>query len=189
MDSKTLFRAFLSLVLLFVATTFMKAVELMEHHEMHVVAKERIGNIDLEAMKSISTEPLEHEKMFINTLKDCIPSVEQVSNENKGKKECKTFIPEGSKERIAVMAPPGKMDVSLLKFIRIVLMKGKKGNDGEFAATQVEVIPTTNMVSIVYQESCTSFKLVSATKETILSRDPWRMTSGKKFIATETNYY
>ena len=37
---------------------------------------------------------------------------------------------------------------SLLKFIRIVLSKGRKGRDGEIAATQVEVIPTTNMVSI-----------------------------------------
>ena len=146
------------MILLCLGVTFMKAVELMGHHETHVVAKESIGNVPINnAMKSIGTEPLEHEIMFIDTLKDCMPTIkfdEDVDEEEKRKngghqKECKTWVPEpeGSKERIAVLAPPGKMTANLLKFIRIVLMKGKKGNDGEIAATQVEVIPDTHMVS------------------------------------------
>lgn len=133
------------MVFLCVVTTFMKGAELMEHHEIHVMAKESIGNIAVNDMKSINAEPLEHENLFTHTLKDCMPSIEQGLDKKK-KKECKTFVPEGSKERVAVLAPPGKMDASLLKFINIVLSKAKK--EGEFASTQVEVIPVTNMVSI-----------------------------------------
>ena len=136
---KVLFSGFAFLILLCLSITFMKAIELMDNHETHVVAKESIGNVPMNAMKSIGTEPLEHEIMFIDTLKDCMPSI--------NKDKCKTFVPEGSNERIAVLAPPGKMTESLLKFIRIVLRKGKKGKDGEIAATQVDVIPGTHMVS------------------------------------------
>lgn len=42
------------------------------------------------------------------------------------------------------------MTTSLLKFIRIVLMKGRKEKDGDFAATQVDVIPTTHMAPYGY---------------------------------------
>jgi hypothetical protein len=128
----------------------MKATELINQHESQMEAKESIGNIPVKSMKSTAAEPLEHETMFTDTLKDCMPSIEEDgdNNKKKKKKECMTFIPEGSKERIAILTPPGKMNESLLKFIRIVLMKGNKGNGGEFAAAQVEVIPATNMVSI-----------------------------------------
>jgi len=150
MAFEALFRGIIILLFLCVAVNFMNATELINQHELHMVAKESIGNIAVKAMKSIVIEPLEHEKMFTETLKDCMPSIEEDGNNNKNKKECMTFIPEGSKERIAVLTPPGKMNESLLKFIRIMLMKGKKDNDGEFAAAQVEVIPTTNMVPYVY---------------------------------------
>lgn len=148
MAFKALFRGIIILLFLCVAVNLMNATELINQHELHMVAKESIGNIAVTAMKSIVIEPLEHEKMFTDRLKDCMPSIEEDGNNNKNKKECMTFIPEGSKERIAVLTPPGKMNESLLKFIRIMLMKGKKDNDSEFAAAQVEVIPTTNMVSV-----------------------------------------
>ena len=154
---KKIVLGFLSLVLLSVTITIMKFRELMNHHEVHVVAKDSIGNIPIKAMKSIGTEPLEHEIMFTDTLKDCMPNTEMYGNDSKRKKECKMFVPEGSKERIAILAPPGKMDASLLKFIRIVLMKGKKGFNGEIAATHVEVIPATNMVSIRILIYCNLF--------------------------------
>lgn len=147
-SSKKILWGFLSLVSLSMTMTIMKSRELMDHHVVHVVAKDSIGNIPIKAMKSIDPERLEHERMFTDTLKNCMPGTEQNGNENKTKKKCKTFVPEGSKERIAIMAPPGTMDASLLQFIRIVLMKGEKGD--EIAATQVEVIPATNMAPYGY---------------------------------------
>lgn len=135
--------------MVFLSLTFsiFLSIKLMDHHETHVVSKEKIGNIPIKSMKMIDPERLEHESMFTHTLKDCIPSTEAISNEKNKKKECKTFVPEGSKERIAVMAPPGKMDSNLLKLIQIVLRDGKRGQNGEVAAAQVEVIPISNIVS------------------------------------------
>lgn len=173
MAFNALFRGILFLLLLCVAVNFMKANELMNHHELHMAAKESIGNIAVGAMKSIDTEPLEHEKMFTDTLKDCMPSIGQDGNKKKKKKECMTFVPEGSKERIAILTPPGKMNASLLKFIRIVLTRGKKGNDGEFAAAQVEVIPTTNMVSIHLFHSFAAFMLVTVRQGAFPGQNEW----------------
>ena len=138
-----IFRGFLALILFTVSITIMKSFELTD-----VIAEDSIGNVPIEEMKALSPEPLEHEKMFTDTLKDCMPTAELNGSDNKRKKECKTFVPEGSKERIAIMAPPGKIDASLLKFIRVVLRRVKNGDDREFAATNVEVVPTTNMVSV-----------------------------------------
>jgi len=129
-------------------TSFVKLAELMEY-EQHDSLKESIGNIPFIATNSIGPDPLEHEAIFIDTLKDCIPSNEGRDG-GKNKKECKTFVPEGSKERIAVLAPPGKMTPNLLKFIRVVLMKGKKEGNGEFAATGVEIIPESHMAPYGY---------------------------------------
>ena len=142
--SNRLFGGFLFSIMFCMFTSFVKLAELMEQ-EQHNLAKESIGNIPFIAMNSVDSDPLEHEAIFIDTLKDCIPSNEGRDGE-KNKKECKTFVPEGSKERIAVLAPPGKMTPNLLKFIRAVLMKGKKGGNGEFAAAGVEIIPETHMV-------------------------------------------
>lgn len=121
-------------------------MELTDHLERHASSREKIGSVPITAM-SINPERLGHETMFTRTLKDCIPNAEATPNGKK--KECKTFVPEGSKERIAVMAPPGKMDSTLLKFIQTVLSKGENGQNGEIAATQVEVIPISNIVSAV----------------------------------------
>ena len=148
MPVKALFRVFLFLVLVCFAATFLKAFELMNRQEIQAVERESIGNIAVSSMKSIGIVPLEHESMFTNTLKKCIPTVGKDGQKRKNKKECKTFIPEGSKERIAILSPPGRMHKSLLEFLRILLMNSEKGSDGEIAATQVDVIPTTNMVSI-----------------------------------------
>ena len=138
-----IFRGFLALILFTVSITIMKSFELTD-----VIAEDSIGNVPIEEMKALSPEPLEHEKIFTDTLKDCMPTAELNGSDNKRKKECKTFVPEGSKERIAIMAPPGKIDASLVKFIRVVLRRVKNGDDREFASTNVEVVPTTNMVSV-----------------------------------------
>lgn len=126
-------------------TTFKKAFELMEHTENHVIAEDMIGNVPVDAMKSMNLEPLEHESMFIDTLKDCIPNTSDGENGKGEKKECMTFIPEGSKERIAVLAPPGEMTQNLAGFLHIVLKKGRRGKGG--ADSEMEIVPSTHMVS------------------------------------------
>ena len=128
---------------------------------MEMVRKESIGNIAIKEMTGVGVEPLEHEAMFIDTLKDCMPGTET--------KECKTFIPNGSKERIAVLTPPGKMAMRLLKFINIVLMEGKKSKDGDFASRQVDVIPTTHMVSIYNIVSFVSLIFVTVRQGAIVN--------------------
>ena len=148
--SSTLLLGFVLLILLCMISIIMQSIHLMEHHDVHVTSEESIGNIPIDAMVSIGTEPLEHEKMFEDTLKDCMPFVFEDGDRKKNKKECKTFVPEGSKERIGVLAPPGKMTSALVKFINIVLAKAKKEGGDEIAATGAEVISTTHMAPYGY---------------------------------------
>ena len=141
------------LIILCLGVSFKKTFELMGHHETHI-AQEAIHH---EAMggQSISVDPLEHEIMYIDTIKDCIPGNGNDNNkkEKKNKKDkCGTFIPneESGIERVAFLAPPGKTTKMLLKFINIVLMKGmKEGKDGKnvSAKTVIEILSDTHMVS------------------------------------------
>ena len=61
---------------------------------------------------SISLERLPHESMFEATLKSCLPQ------ENK---KCKTFIPEKSGQRIALLAPPGRLSLALEQLVQFVI--------------------------------------------------------------------
>ena len=140
------------LIILCLGVSFKKTFELMGHHETHI-AQEAIHH---EAMggQSISVDPLEHEIMYIDTIKDCIPGNGNDSNKKKKNKKdkCGTFIPneESGIERVAFLAPPGKTTKMLLKFINIVLMKGmKEGKDGKnvSAKTVIEILSDTHMVS------------------------------------------
>ena len=140
------------LIILCLGVSFKKTFELMGHHETHI-AQEAIHH---EAMggQSISVDPLEHEIMYIDTIKDCIPGNGNDNNKKKKNKKdkCGTFIPneESGIERVAFLAPPGKTTKMLLKFINIVLMKGmKEGKDGKnvSAKTVIEILSDTHMVS------------------------------------------
>ena len=146
------------LIILCLGVSFKKTFELMGHHETHI-AQEAIHH---EAMggQSISVDPLEHEIMYIDTIKDCIPGNGNDNDEKKKKKKkkkkdkCGTFIPneESGIERVAFLAPPGKTTKMLLKFINIVLMKGmKEGKDGKnvSAKTVIEILSDTHMVSLL----------------------------------------
>jgi hypothetical protein len=82
---------------------------------------------------------VQHEEMFIKTLKSCLPS-------EKGDK-CKTFVAE-STERIAILAPPGQTTTQLLKLIRSVVAKGQKEKGS--TTQQLEIIPTTHMAPYGY---------------------------------------
>mmetsp|Transcript_33463 Transcript_33463/g.78917 ORF Transcript_33463/g.78917 Transcript_33463/m.78917 type:complete len:399 (-) Transcript_33463:1006-2202(-) len=166
-----LFGVFFCSVLICMVTTFMKAIELMEHHENHVRSEDSIGNIPINAMVSISAERLQHEDMFVNTLKECIPTTDETEDggkKKKKKKECKTFVPEGSKERIAVLAPPGKMSPSLSKFVRFVLAKGKKAGSDKVAMEGIEIVPNTHMAPYGYGKTHGYTRIVRVVPQPLL---------------------
>eukprot|EP00536_Pseudo-nitzschia_multiseries_P005933 jgi/Psemu1/191940/e_gw1.121.5.1 len=165
---KLLFGGFFFLILICIATTFMKAIELMEQHENQLLLEEKIGNVPVNAMISVSTERLEHESMFDRTLKQCIPTSSESDGEGNKKKECKTFVPEGSKDRIAVLAPPGKMTTSLTKFIRTVLTKGKSAGSDNFAIDRVDIIPDTHMAPYGYGKTHGYTRIVRMVPEPLL---------------------
>eukprot|EP00537_Pseudo-nitzschia_pungens_P004896 CAMPEP_0172360308 /NCGR_PEP_ID=MMETSP1060-20121228/4360_1 /TAXON_ID=37318 /ORGANISM="Pseudo-nitzschia pungens, Strain cf. cingulata" /LENGTH=397 /DNA_ID=CAMNT_0013082267 /DNA_START=230 /DNA_END=1423 /DNA_ORIENTATION=- len=158
-------------VVICMVTTFMKAIELMEHHENHVLSEDSIGNIPINAMVSVSAERLQHEDMFVNTLKECIPTTDEAEDggkKKKKKKECKTFVPEGSKERIAVLAPPGKMSPSLSKFVRYVLAKGKKAGSEKVAMEGIEIVPNTHMAPYGYGKTHGYTRIVRVVPQPLL---------------------
>lgn len=163
------------LILFCLSVSFKKTFELMDHHETHI-AQEAIHH---EAMggQSISVDPLEHEIVFIDTIKDCIPGGNGNGNDNKKnknkKEKCGTFIPneESGIERVAVLAPPGTTTKMLLKFINIVLMKGMKtGKDGTnvSAKTLIEVLPVTNMAPYGYGKTHGYTRIISVLPQPLL---------------------
>ncbi len=81
----------------------------------------------------------QHEDMFTNTLKSCLPS-------EKGE-ACKTFVPEMT-ERIGILAPPGQTATALVNLIQSAVAHGKKGEGAK--TTKLEIIPTTHMAPYGY---------------------------------------
>lgn len=92
---------------------------------------------------SISTSPilfqdntLIHEGLFTSTLKECLP---------RKKKGCKTFVPEHSIPRIALLAPPGKLTDYFSSLVQTILSEAKT-SDG----FSLDWIPTSHMAPYGY---------------------------------------
>jgi hypothetical protein len=116
-----------------------KAFELMGHHDTHVA--QQAQDHPAMAVQAVGTEPLEHESMFIDTLRSCLP--------NEGETNCNTFVPgDGTSERIGILAPPGSTTKALLKLVSFLAKDGRKGDEGK--VTQLEVISTTHSAPYGY---------------------------------------
>lgn len=102
---------------------------------------------------------LQHEEMFTNTLKSCLPA-------QKGK-ACKTYMPE-STERIGIIAPPGSMTTSLLRLIEFVVAHSKKADGSKVTNTTFEIIPTTHMPPYGYGKTHGYTRLIRVVPEPLL---------------------
>lgn len=90
------------------------------------------------AEKTMDLLTLPDEAMFSKTLKQCLPA------ENR---KCKTYVPENSGHRIALLAPPGDMTKSFSKVVEHILNSAKhQTKDG----IDIEWIPTTHMAPYGY---------------------------------------
>jgi hypothetical protein len=88
--------------------------------------------------KKIKLLSLPDESMFSKTLKHCLP------RENK---KCKTYVPENSGQRIALLAPPGDLTRSFSNVVEYVLGAARsKTKEG----IEIEWIPTTHMAPYGY---------------------------------------
>jgi hypothetical protein len=88
--------------------------------------------------KMIELLSLPDESMFSKTLKQCLPT------ENK---KCKTYVPENSGQRIALLAPPGDLTRSFSNVVEHVLIAARsKTKEG----IEIEWIPTTHMAPYGY---------------------------------------
>lgn len=130
----------------------MKTIELMDNHEynIHIGNEVSANYVAMGGAKTFHIDRLENEYMFTATIKECIPGKDK-------NKECKTFVPPNKdssspkrKERVAVLAPPGKVTNTLLKFISILLMKGAKEKNSTTANTVIDILPETHMAPYGY---------------------------------------
>jgi hypothetical protein len=89
-------------------------------------------------VRTVQIQPLKHEQILLDIVKtkSCLPQI---------KKSCKTFVPENSGERVALIAPPGDMTNSFFRLLQMVLGRAHKKHKIE-----IELIPTTHMAPYGY---------------------------------------
>lgn len=144
-------------IFVFLGVSFRKAFELMGRHDTHV-ARQAEDHRTM-AGRAIGTEPLEHESMFIDTLKSCLPA--------EGDKSCNTFVPgDGTTERIGILAPPGTTTDALLKLVSFLVKVGKKEEAGK--VTKLEVIPTTHIAPYGYGKTHGWTRLIRVVPQPLL---------------------
>ncbi len=121
---------FLLCLLLSIFVSVRKTQEIMERNDLHIVHMDQ--HAQHLPVRTVGTEPLKHEDMFLETIKSCLPE----SNKN-----CKLFIPEHTTaQRVAVIAPPGDLAEAFLQLIQFVIGKAQRRKKVE-----VELFPTTHI--------------------------------------------
>jgi hypothetical protein len=94
--------------------------------------------MEKKTVRTVQILPLKHEQVLLDIVKEksCLPQV---------KKRCKTFVPENSGQRVALIAPPGDMTNSFFRLLQVVLGRAQKKHKIE-----IELIPTTHMAPYGY---------------------------------------
>lgn len=134
-----------------------KAFELMGHHDTHIARN--VENHPAMAVRAVGTEPLDHESMFVDTLKSCLP--------NEGEKNCNTYVPgDGTTERVGILAPPGSTTKTLLKLVNFLTKHGRTGPDGK--VIQLQVIPTTHIPPYGYGKTHGWTRLIRVVPQPLL---------------------
>ena len=110
--------------------SFRKTQEVLGHHDQHVSHKEEHAQ-EL-PIRQVGTEPLEHEELFSDSIKSCLPETNN---------HCKLFVPEHTTaQRIAVLAPPGEMDKAFFRLLQVIV-----GRAGRKKNVDIELVSTSHV--------------------------------------------
>lgn len=84
------------------------------------------------SMLKVEAEKLEHESIFHEKIKSCLPE---------RSKKCNLYVPEKTTaQRVAVMAPPGKFGVNFFKLLQEMVVQASKTHE-----VDLELIPTNHV--------------------------------------------
>jgi hypothetical protein len=120
---------FLLCLVLSIFVSFQKTQQILEHEEIGLQKEEHARELPV---RQVGTEPLEHEFMFAETIKSCMPEKN---------KHCKLFIPENTTtQRVAVIAPPGDMANAFQRLLEWVVARAQQKKKVDIA-----LIPTTHV--------------------------------------------
>lgn len=101
----------------------------------------------------IEVEDLDHEELFYNTIKSCIPA------ENK---KCKEFVPDNGEakkvQRVALLSPPGDISLSLLNRMEQVMMHHNHRHSVD--SLDIDIITTSHVPPYGYGKTHGFTKLV-----------------------------
>lgn len=120
---------FLLCLLISIFVSFTQTHHIIEHEDLGLHKEEHAHELPV---RQVGTEPMEHEYMFRDTIKSCLP---------KSNKHCKLFIPENTTtQRVAVIAPPGDMANAFQHLLELAV-------DQAQLKTKVDIalIPTTHI--------------------------------------------
>eukprot|EP00980_Cylindrotheca_fusiformis_P010349 scaffold2299_cov131-Cylindrotheca_fusiformis.AAC.36 len=110
----------------------------------------------LHVEKTIEQLSLPSEWMFTKTLKHCLP---------KENKKCKTYVPENSGQRIALLAPPGELTRLFSSLVEQILKSAKyQTRDG----IGIEWIQTSHMAPYGYGKTHGLTKIIRIVPEPLL---------------------
>jgi hypothetical protein len=103
--------------------------EMADRHEIYAAGK---GTADAHEHLLSKVGVLEHEGLFHQTIKSCLPELN---------KKCNLYIPEGTTaHRVAVMAPPGDFGVNFHRLLQGIVVHARRTQQIE-----LEIIPTNHV--------------------------------------------
>ena len=119
-------------------------------------------------MKMVEVREMPHEFVLRKTIRDCLPST-QPNNNNK----CKTFVPERSTagdaekvQRVAMIAPPGKLASAIRNHMKLVADQFNNRNDRK--EPKIKVIETSHVPPYGYGKSHGLTKIVKFMPQPVL---------------------
>ena len=108
--------------------SFRKAEEILDRHEIPTTGKDK----DAHQQPLLNVEVLEHEGLFHQTIKSCLPTTN---------KNCKLYVPEKTKvQRVAVMVPPGHFGLNFHRLLQAIVAQTRTTQQ-----IDLELIPTNHV--------------------------------------------
>lgn len=119
-------------------------------------------------MKIVEVREMPHEVVLRKTIRDCVPSTNQHN-------KCKTFVPEPSTavgdvekvQRVAMIAPPGKLASAIRNHMRLVADQYNSRND-DGKEPKIKVIETSHVPPYGYGRSHGLTKIVKFMPQPVL---------------------